>query len=83
MFSLPNLLTMFRIVVIPLLVAAFYLDSPEMRWASLALFSAAGISDFFDGWLARRWNKVSALGRFLDPIADKLLVASILLMLVA
>ncbi len=83
MFSLPNLLTMFRIVVIPLLVAAFYLDSPEVRWASLALFSAAGISDFFDGWLARRWNKVSALGRFLDPIADKLLVASILLMLVA
>lgn len=82
-FSLPNLLTLFRIVVIPLLVATFYADSPEMRWAALVLFALAGISDFFDGWLARRWNLVSSLGRFLDPIADKLLVAAVLLMLVA
>lgn len=83
MFSLPNLLTMSRIVVIPLLVASFYIDSPETRWVALGLFSIAGISDFFDGWLARRWNQVSSLGRFLDPIADKLLVASVLMMLVA
>lgn len=83
MFNLPNLLTMLRIVVIPLLIATFYVDGPEARWTAFALFTAAGISDFFDGWLARRWNQVSSFGRFLDPIADKLLVAAILLMLVA
>lgn len=83
MFSLPNLLTMSRIVVIPLLIASFYIEAPEARWVALVLFALAGISDFFDGWLARRWNQVSHLGRFLDPIADKLLVASVLMMLVA
>jgi cardiolipin synthase len=81
-FSLPNLLTMFRIVVIPLLVATFYIEGPMVRWIALAMFALAGVSDFFDGWLARRWNQVSSLGRFLDPIADKLLVAAVLLMLV-
>lgn len=84
MFSLPNLLTMSRIVVIPLLVATFYFESLDpwiMRWTAWALFTVAGISDFFDGYLARRWNQISALGRFLDPIADKLLVAAILIML--
>lgn len=81
-FSLPNLLTLSRIVVIPLVVASFYLDSLEMRWVAVVLFAGAAVSDFFDGWLARRWNQVSALGRFLDPIADKLLVAAVLLMLV-
>lgn len=83
MTNLPNLLTLFRIFVIPLLVATFYFDSPLMRWVALGLFSAAAITDFFDGWLARRWNQISSLGRFLDPIADKLLVAAILMMLVA
>ncbi|GAB3439691.1 CDP-diacylglycerol--glycerol-3-phosphate 3-phosphatidyltransferase [Insolitispirillum peregrinum] len=82
MFSLPNLLTMSRIVVIPLVIATFYFDSVESRWLAVILFGSAAISDFFDGWLARRWNQVSALGRFLDPIADKLLVAAILMMLV-
>jgi len=81
--SLPNLLTLSRIFVIPLVVATFYVDSPEARWTALVLFALAAVSDFFDGWLARRWNQVSALGRFLDPIADKLLVAAILFMLVA
>lgn len=82
MFSLPNLLTMSRIVVIPLVVITFYIDSQEARWVAVALFALAAISDFFDGFLARRWNQVSSLGRFLDPIADKLLVASVLMMLV-
>lgn len=81
--SLPNLLTISRIVVIPIIVATFYLDGPAMRWLSCALFVAAAITDYFDGWLARRHNVVSNLGRFLDPIADKLLVAAILLMLTA
>ena len=81
--NLPNLLTLFRIVVIPLMVAAFFLDFPVANWVSFTLYTAACITDYFDGWLARAWNQVSPLGRFLDPIADKLLIAAALLMLVA
>lgn len=81
--NLPNLLTLFRIVVIPLMVGAFYLDFPVANWLSFGLYAAACVTDYFDGWLARAWNQVSPLGRFLDPIADKLLIASALLMLVA
>jgi cardiolipin synthase len=80
--NLPNILTLSRIFVIPLVIAMFYWDSPTTRWVMLGLFTAAGITDFFDGYLARRSNQVSAFGRFLDPIADKLLVAALLLMLV-
>jgi CDP-diacylglycerol--glycerol-3-phosphate 3-phosphatidyltransferase len=54
-----------------------------MRWVALFIFAVAAITDFFDGWLARLWSQQSSLGRMLDPIADKLLVASCLLMLVA
>ncbi|MFA5123477.1 CDP-alcohol phosphatidyltransferase family protein, partial [Zavarzinia sp.] len=81
--NLPNLLTLFRIFVIPLMVAAFFLDFPVGNWIAFGLFAAASITDYFDGWLARAWNQVSPLGRFLDPVADKLLVASAILMLVA
>ena len=81
--NLPNILTMSRILIIPLVVATFFFDSPAMRWTAVILFSIAGITDFFDGYLARRANQVSSLGRFLDPIADKLLVASVLLLIVA
>jgi cardiolipin synthase len=73
---------MSRIVIIPVVVATFFFDSVPMRWTACALFSIAGVTDFFDGYLARRANQVSRLGRFLDPIADKLLVAAVLLMLV-
>ena len=83
MLNLPNILTLSRIMVIPIVVTTFFFDSPEMRWAACALFTAAGITDFFDGYLARRANKVSAFGRFLDPIADKLLVAAVLFLIVA
>lgn len=83
MLNLPNLLTLSRIVIIPLVVATFFFDSPTMRWVAVTMFTAAGITDFFDGYLARRANQVSNLGRFLDPIADKLLVASVLLLIVA
>jgi cardiolipin synthase len=81
--NLPNLLTLSRIAVIPLVIACFYLPQPWASWLSFALFAAAGITDWLDGWVARRWGQVSAFGRFLDPIADKLLVSIALMMLVA
>lgn len=82
MLNLPNILTLSRIFIIPVAIGLFYWDSPTTRWVMLALFTTAGVTDFFDGYLARRSNQVSAFGRFLDPIADKLLVAALLLMLV-
>jgi cardiolipin synthase len=81
--DLPNLLTLSRIIIIPVLIGLFYLDGDIWRWVSVVLFSSAGITDYFDGYLARRWSQISAFGRFLDPIADKLLVAAVILMLVA
>ena len=85
--SLPNLLTYGRIVAVPLVVLCFFLEgrlqsSDFARWSALAIFIAASITDFFDGYMARAWEATSHIGRFLDPIADKLLVASALLMLV-
>ncbi|MCG8354779.1 MAG: CDP-diacylglycerol--glycerol-3-phosphate 3-phosphatidyltransferase [Kiloniellales bacterium] len=81
--TLPNLLTLARIAAIPLLVGLLYFEGPTTRWCALVIFVLAGITDYLDGYLARSRAEVSAVGRFLDPIADKLLVASIILMLVA
>src|SRR5262245_50404996 len=86
--SLPNMLTYARIVAIPVVVACLYWQAILqgglwLRWVALAVFIAAGITDFFDGYIARTWDQQSKLGRMLDPIADKLLVASCLLMLAA
>jgi cardiolipin synthase len=81
--NLPNLLTLSRIAAIPALIALFWVPSPLGNWLVFGIFVAAALTDLLDGWLARRWQQVSALGRFLDPIADKLLVAAALLMLVA
>ncbi len=81
--SLPNLLTLSRILAIPVVVATFYLDGDSARWFCCALFSAAGITDWLDGHMARRWEQQSEIGRFLDPIADKLLVSATLFMLTA
>ena len=83
MRSLPNALTMARALATPLVVAAFYLPQPAASWTAFLLFVLAGITDWLDGHLARKWRVTSNFGRFLDPIADKLLVAAILLMLVA
>jgi cardiolipin synthase (CMP-forming) len=79
--SLPNLLTLFRIVAIPGIVALFYLETSLGRWLACGLFSLAAITDFLDGYLARTTGQQSSLGRFLDPVADKLLVAATLLLL--
>ncbi|WP_374299523.1 CDP-diacylglycerol--glycerol-3-phosphate 3-phosphatidyltransferase [Ferrovibrio sp.] len=81
--GLPNILTVSRILAIPAICAAFFLPGAWSAWIPLALFAAAGITDWFDGYLARKWGQMSDLGRFLDPVADKLLVAAVILMLIA
>ena len=81
--SLPNLLTLSRILVIPLIVALLFFEDHELRWTAFGLYVLACITDFFDGYAARAMGQISKLGRFMDPIADKLLVASIVMMMVA
>lgn len=82
MLNLPNILTLSRILVIPPMVAAFYLDRDWANIIACFLFVGASLTDFFDGYLARSWSQQSDIGRFLDPVADKLLVAAAILMLV-
>jgi cardiolipin synthase (CMP-forming) len=84
--AVPNLLTYARIVAVPAVVACLYWqDVPQhgewLRWLALTIFITAGVTDFLDGYFARKWGEQSTLGQMLDPIADKLLVASCLLML--
>jgi cardiolipin synthase len=86
--ALPNLLTYGRIAAVPVVVGLMYWQSIVggglwLRWTALAVFIVAGISDILDGYFARMWGQQSSLGRMLDPIADKLLVSSCLLMLAA
>ena len=78
----PTILTLLRIVLIPVMVALFYVGTDTARWAALAVFIVAALTDWFDGWLARRTNTGSRLGEMLDPIADKLIVAAALVMMV-
>jgi len=87
-FNLPNMLTYGRILAVPLIVLCFFLEgrlksSDFARWSALFIFAAASITDYFDGYLARAWQQTSNIGRMLDPIADKLLVATCLLLLAA
>jgi CDP-diacylglycerol--glycerol-3-phosphate 3-phosphatidyltransferase len=77
--NIPNLLTIARILAIPVIVALVVTGVPFFRWIALALFAAAAITDFFDGFLARALGQISPIGRMLDPIADKLLVGALLL----
>ena len=79
--SWPNAVTGLRIVMVPALVGAFFMDGLIGLWLGFAVFATAALSDFLDGWLARRLDQHSLLGRILDPIADKLLVAAALVML--
>jgi len=81
--SFANKLTVSRIVVIPLILALLVIDSVWTAWIALALFSLAGFTDWLDGYLARRDNEVTKIGQFLDPIADKLLVSAVILILVS
>ena len=82
LLTLPNILTMSRVAVIPVFVALFFLETSTGQWIACGLFALAAITDFFDGYLARARGQMSAFGTFLDPVADKLLVASALLMMV-
>ena len=86
--TLPNALTYARIAAVPAVVAAMYWQDILqggiwLRWVALAIFIAAGVTDILDGYFARMWDQQSSFGRMLDPIADKLLVSSCLLMLAA
>ncbi|MGH1373569.1 MAG: CDP-diacylglycerol--glycerol-3-phosphate 3-phosphatidyltransferase [Cellvibrionaceae bacterium] len=80
--TLANQLTLFRIILIPLLVIVFYLPFDWSWIASAAIFSVAAITDWLDGYVARRYNQSTAFGAFLDPVADKLMVAVALVLLV-
>jgi len=84
--NVPNLLTWLRILAIPLLVAIYYLpdrwlEPQEKNLAATILFVGAAVTDWLDGYLARRWNQTSAFGAFLDPVADKLMVTAALIVL--
>jgi len=83
-WNLPNVLTYGRLAAVPIVVAfLFWPTDAWARWTALAIYTLAAITDFFDGYLARAWSQQSSLGRMLDPIADKLLVAAVLLALTA
>ncbi|MBI4715823.1 MAG: CDP-diacylglycerol--glycerol-3-phosphate 3-phosphatidyltransferase, partial [Nitrospirae bacterium] len=80
--NLPNLITFSRILLIPVFILVFYDPTPgRAEWAA-AIFFAASLTDWVDGYIARRWGQVSLTGKLLDPIADKLLVLSALILLV-
>jgi cardiolipin synthase len=86
-FNVPNLLTWLRIVLIPLFVGIFYFETswvsgPNQNLVATILFTVAAVTDWLDGWLARRLDQMSAFGAFLDPVADKLMVAAALITLV-
>lgn len=82
--NLPTWLTILRVLAIPVLVAVLFFGGRERNpdWLSWSIFAAAAITDWFDGYLARRLNQISRFGAFLDPVADKLMVATALVMLV-
>src|SRR3954447_4428412 len=85
--NIPTMLTWLRIILIPVFVSVYYLPDawlspPAKNWVAMSIFAFAAITDWADGYLARRWGEVSAFGAFLDPVADKLMVAAALIVLV-
>jgi cardiolipin synthase (CMP-forming) len=79
--TLPNILTVFRVLLVPAMAVAFYLPKPYSHWVSAVIFVTAAVTDYLDGYLARLWQVQSPFGRMLDPIADKLLVITALVIL--
>ncbi|MGB3621204.1 MAG: CDP-diacylglycerol--glycerol-3-phosphate 3-phosphatidyltransferase [Ketobacter sp.] len=82
LFTIPNVLTLLRICLIPVFILAFYTHSEWNKLAAATIFAIAGITDWIDGYLARKMDQTSKLGAFLDPVADKLMVSAALVLLV-
>lgn len=87
-WTFPMMLTWLRLILIPVFTVLFYLPAdwlsqPTINWSAAIIFALAAITDWFDGYLARRWNQTTAFGAFLDPVADKLIVAVALILLVS
>lgn len=80
--NIPNLLTVLRVALIPVFILFFYLPFSWSYWAASAVFALAAVTDWFDGYLARLWEQSTPFGAFLDPVADKLMVAVALVLLV-
>ena len=80
--TVPTMLTLLRIVLIPVLVVVFYLPYKWTNFAAALVFALASVTDWLDGWIARRYDQYSAFGAFLDPVADKLMVATALFLIV-
>jgi len=83
MLSLPNLLTLSRILAVPLLVFLLWRPAPVDYAITFVLYCIVGLTDYLDGYLARAWGSISRLGQFLDPIADKIMVAAVIVMLIS
>lgn len=81
--SIPNLLTLLRIILVPIFVIVFYIPSPYSRLIAAIIFALAGLTDWLDGFLARTLGQISSLGEFLDPVADKLLIVVAICLLLA
>jgi CDP-diacylglycerol--glycerol-3-phosphate 3-phosphatidyltransferase len=82
LYNLPNILTFCRIASVPVVVGLLFSDSREMGFWAALIFSIASITDWLDGYLARKWEIVTVMGKFLDPLADKLIVMAALIMLI-
>lgn len=83
MWTIPNILTFLRLLLIPVFIVCFYLPGPTFRWITAGIFLLAAITDWFDGYLARQLDQSSPLGAFLDPVVDKLMVVAALLLLLS
>lgn len=83
MCNLANILTLFRLVLLPFIIVLFYIPAEWAAWTCLILYIIGAVTDFFDGWVARRFNQISDFGTFMDPISDKIFVVVLLLMLVS
>ncbi|MCB1651120.1 MAG: CDP-diacylglycerol--glycerol-3-phosphate 3-phosphatidyltransferase [Alphaproteobacteria bacterium] len=83
MWTIPNILTVARLALLPVMIALFFLPFSWAAWTCLGLYALGSISDFLDGWIARRYNQHSEFGAMMDPISDKIFVVTIMLMLVA
>lgn len=82
MWTIPNILTIMRIMLLPVIIGLFFIPDAWAAWLCLGLYSVGAITDFIDGWIARTMNQTSAFGTFIDPIADKIFVAGVLVALV-